>query len=91
MSRNVGKIIEIDNSGFQFSGDILVNGWTVITNAASAVLIIKDVNNCNVIELKTTTGLERNYNGPSFAVPQTLQHLKVDTWTNIERIIIYLA
>lgn len=83
------KIIEIDIADFQYTGELYINAYTIITSAASAVLKIQNIDKANVIALTTTTGAERTYTH-SFAKPQFIKNLKVELFTNIERVILYV-
>ncbi len=90
MSRINPGIIEIDGAGFEWTGVAYVNGWQIITSADTAALKILDKFNDVVIEGKSAITNERMISNPPFANPQRIENLKVDTWTNIERIIIYV-
>lgn len=90
MSRAVDHIIEIDNANFEYTGGLYVNGWVIITSNTNAQLVISDVNKNWAIPLTTTTEVERTFNSPAFGAPTYIKNLKVDIWTNISKVIIYV-
>jgi len=90
MSRAIAHLIEIDNSGFQYTGVIYVSGWYIVTSGNTASVTIEDVNHVRVIRGVSAITSERMIPGPPLAKPVRIQNLKVLDWTNIERVIIFI-
>ncbi len=90
MSISKDRIIEINTSGYEYTGELFITGYNIITSNTNAVCKIQDINKSNVIALTTTTGVERTY-PVSFAEPTYIKNLKVEVWTNIERVVIYVS
>lgn len=89
MSRIGDNIIEVDAAGVIVQGAIRPMGFLVIASADNPVLIMQDVNGQVVFEVKSAVANERFI---PFVLPKgvTVTRPNVTTWTNIERLLIYL-
>lgn len=84
------KVICIDHTGFQYTGDIYINGWYAVTSADTAELEITDVNGTPVIKGSSVITNERMIYGPSLASPTLIRNLRVDVWANISKVLIFI-
>ena len=89
MSRVSSNIIEIDGVGFQYTGVMYVNAILGIASANSPAVAMLDKNNINVFPLEDAVTGQRFY-PISFAHPQRIENLKVDVFTNMKKILVYV-
>lgn len=90
MSQIKDKIFEIDTANFEYTGEFWASGWYIVTSANSAEVTITDANNIQVIRGVSALASERMIPGPPLSKPVRIKNLKVQVWTNIERVIIFI-
>ncbi len=83
-------IIVIDQADFEYTGVLYVSGWYTVTSADTASVLIEDVNKAQAIRGVSVITNERMISGPPLAEPVRIKNLKVITWTNIERVVIFV-
>ncbi len=91
MSRAKDYIIEIDADDFEYTGVFYMNGWYVVTTANTDEITVLDKNLSKFIRGVSAITSERMIYGPPIAEPQRIENIKIETWTNIERVIIYVS